>query len=278
MVSLKDEILRLLEEDKEFRYAIAGYLGLLEIMRRLDVIAEEQVKLREEQTKIWSEIKALHEEQVKLREEQVRLREEQTKIWSEIKALRMEQIRFREELNKIWSEIRSLREEQVKLGEEQIRLREDFNEMLKEIRSINLRLGRVERTLEKLTLDIEEEARSILKYRIKKDFGLEMEIGRLVLPELELNLYGVSGDICVVGEASVRAGVRVLEGLLEKIEKLKARYPEKLRKRVIPVIYTSLPMPDLVERARLKKIWVLKATEDIVKPDFTISGRKSSQS
>ena len=247
MVSLKDEILRLLEEDKEFRYAIAGYLGLLEIMRRLDVIAEEQVKLREEQTKIWSEIKALHEEQVKLREEQVRLREEQTKIWSEIKALRMEQIRFREELNKIWSEIRSLREEQI-------RLREDFNEMLKEIRSINLRLGRVERTLEKLTLDIEEEARSILKYRIKKDFGLEMEIGRLVLPELELNLYGVSGDICVVGEASVRAGVRVLEGLLEKIEKLKARYPEKLRKQVIPVIYTSLPMPELVERAKLKNV------------------------
>ena len=226
MVSLREEILELLEKDREFRYAIAGYLGLSEIMKRLDAIAEEQIKLREEQTKIWNEIKALREEQI------------------------------------------SLREEQVKLREEQIRLREDFNEMLKVIRSMNLRLERVERTLEKLTLDIEEEARSILEYRVKKDLGLEMKIESLVLPELELNIYGVSDDTCIIGEASVRAGVKVLERLLKKIEKLKRKFPEKLRKRIIPVIYTSLPMPDLVERAKVEKIWVLKATEDIVKPNF----------
>lgn len=36
------EFLELLDEDIEFRYAVAGYLGL----------SEEQVKLREEQIKI----------------------------------------------------------------------------------------------------------------------------------------------------------------------------------------------------------------------------------
>jgi hypothetical protein len=43
-------------------------------------------------------------------------------------------------------------------------------------------------------------------------------------------------------------------------------YPEKLKPKIIRVIYTSLAMPDLIERAEKEGIWVLKATGDIVKP------------
>jgi len=102
---------------------------------------------------------------------------------------------------------------------------------------------------------------------VKEELGVEVELSSLILPELELNIYGVADDICIVGEASVRAGIRVLNSLLDKIEKLKANYPEKIRRQIIPVIYTSLPMPDLIERTREKKIWVLKATGDLVKPN-----------
>ena len=35
-LSLKDEFLSLLEKDKEFRYAVAGLLGLEKILARLD--------------------------------------------------------------------------------------------------------------------------------------------------------------------------------------------------------------------------------------------------
>jgi len=35
-VYLKSSILRLLKEDEEFRYAVAGLIGLEEILRRLD--------------------------------------------------------------------------------------------------------------------------------------------------------------------------------------------------------------------------------------------------
>ncbi len=42
---LKSEILRLLKEDEEFRYAVAGYLGLSEVLRRLDSLIKEQVKI-----------------------------------------------------------------------------------------------------------------------------------------------------------------------------------------------------------------------------------------
>lgn len=51
-VKLKREILKLLKEDEEFRYAVAGFLGLDEILKRLDKHTEELIKLREEQIKL----------------------------------------------------------------------------------------------------------------------------------------------------------------------------------------------------------------------------------
>jgi len=278
MDDLKREFLELLDRDLEFRYAVAGYLGLSEILKRLDAIAEEQVRLREEQISlreeqknilreivaireeqrnIWKEIVAIKEEQVRLREDFNKLREEQVRLREDFNELRREQVRLREDFNK-------LREEQIRLREDFNRLREDFNKMFM---AFDVRLSRVEGTLQKLTLDVEDEARSIIKYRLKKDFGIEMDLAPLFMPELELNIYGVSDDVCVVGEATVRAGRGILDALLNKIELLKAKYPEKLRKRLIPVIYVCLPMPELVEEAAKRKVWVLKATQDFCKPE-----------
>jgi hypothetical protein len=45
--------------------------------------------------------------------------------------------------------------------------------------------------------------------------------------------------------------------------RMRNSYPEKLKPKIVRVIYTSLAMPDLIER---EGIWILKATGDIVKP------------
>jgi len=52
MRSLKSEILRLLKKDEEFRYAVAGLIGLEEILKRLDRHEAELVKLREDMNKL----------------------------------------------------------------------------------------------------------------------------------------------------------------------------------------------------------------------------------
>jgi len=297
MESLKREFLELLDKDLEFRYAVAGYLGLSEILKRLDALAEEQtklakeqielrreqaklaeeqVKLREEQTKIWTEMRALREEQAKIWAEIKALREEQTKIWMEIAGLREEQtkiwdrdLRAQEEQARIWAEIKALREEQTKIWAEIAGLREDFNKMREDFnrmyRQLDIRLTRVERTLEKITLDIEEEARIIVKYRLR-EMGYEVEVGSLILPEAEINIYGASDEICVIGEASVRAPANIVDKINSNLEKLRTLYPNKLRSKILKVVYTSLAMPDLIERAEKEGIWVLKATGDIVKP------------
>ncbi|MEM2424565.1 MAG: DUF3782 domain-containing protein [Candidatus Bathyarchaeia archaeon] len=152
MESLKREFLELLDRDVEFRYAVAGYLGLSEALKRLDALAEEQVKLREEQTKlaeeqvrlreeqtkIWEEIKAIREEQTKIWKEIEAIREEQTKIWKEIEALREGQARIWEEIAKIWREIKDLKEEQIKLRED---MREGFESMRRHIDALGARWG-----------------------------------------------------------------------------------------------------------------------------------------
>lgn len=67
----------------------------------------------------------------------------------------------------------------------------------------------------------------------------------------------------MIGEASVRAGARVLDELLEKFELLKEKHPERLRKKAILVIYVSLLMTDLIEEAKEKGVWLFKATEEL---------------
>ncbi|RLI31891.1 hypothetical protein DRO51_02995, partial [Candidatus Bathyarchaeota archaeon] len=82
VLGLKDEFLALLERDKEFRYAVAGFLGLEEILKRLDKHEEQLVKLREDFNRkceedskrflsIESEIAKLREDLNKLREDMV---------------------------------------------------------------------------------------------------------------------------------------------------------------------------------------------------------------
>ncbi|MCX8169443.1 MAG: hypothetical protein N3E39_04510 [Candidatus Methanomethylicia archaeon] len=92
---LKKEILELLNKDIEFRYAVAGYLGFSETLKRME-------KLEENQNKILEEIKAL-------REEQKKLWENQNKILEEIKALREGQ-------EKLWRSFKSFQEDFRELG------------------------------------------------------------------------------------------------------------------------------------------------------------------
>jgi len=55
LAQLKAAILKLLREDEEFRYAVAGLIGLEEVLRRLDRHEEELVK-------IWEELARLRED------------------------------------------------------------------------------------------------------------------------------------------------------------------------------------------------------------------------
>ncbi len=194
--NIKKEIIRLLKEDEEFRYMVAGLIGIQEVLKRLDRIEEEQKALREDFNS----------------------------------------------------------------------LREDFNRMLAVIGSIDRRLTRIEKTVEKMTIDIEEEARAFVKHKLKEK-GIDIKIDVLTLPEAEINIYGANENLCVIGEATIRAGLKILDEIEKKYELLKSKYPGYLREKVIRVLYVLIPLPEVAKEARKRKIWMLKATKDYVSLD-----------
>ncbi|MEM3742239.1 MAG: hypothetical protein QXU28_04080 [Nitrososphaerota archaeon] len=221
MSRLKRSVLELLEKDLEFRYAVAGYLGLSELMKRMDSLEENMVKLLENQNKLWEEVKGL--------------REGQNKLWEEIRDLREGQ-------NKLWEEVRDLRSS---------------------VSSLGITVDRLATTVERLTISIEEEAMSIIRYRVREELGLDIPLDRIFIDSREINIYGSVGDLCIIGGATVRLGVGLLDELLKKIEFVKSKKPELIKPKIIKVIYTDYATPEALEYAKKNNVWVLKWSGDL---------------
>jgi len=99
---LKSRILKLLREDQEFRYAVAGLLGLEELLARLD----KHEKVLEE---LLGEIKSLREEQGKLREDFNRMREDFLKMLERIVKLEEEENSLQREVKRLEASLERLR-------------------------------------------------------------------------------------------------------------------------------------------------------------------------
>ncbi len=79
---LKEEFLKLLREDIEFRYAVAGLLGLEEILRRIDVNTQAIKELQREVAEHSKAIRDL-QQQTRSLQEQVKSLQEQVKLMQE---------------------------------------------------------------------------------------------------------------------------------------------------------------------------------------------------
>ena len=209
MSELKSKILRLLKEDEEFRYAVAGLIGLEEILKRLE----------KHDRKFNEIITRLNEHDKKFIEIMNRLSEHDKK----------------------------------------------FNEIITEIRDIRKELREIRAYMERTSLTLEEEAREVLSSKLRK-IGIDIKLSRLILPDLEINIYGIKDDLCVIGEASIRTGVGIIKSIDEKIEELKRKYPEYLRKRVLKVIYTMWTTEDAIKEAKKRKIWLIRTLEELTTP------------
>jgi hypothetical protein len=83
---LKREFIELLETDKEFRYTVAGYLGLSEVLRRMDRMEERMLALEERMLKLEERMLRVEENQERLWEAVKRLEEGQNRLWGYVKS------------------------------------------------------------------------------------------------------------------------------------------------------------------------------------------------
>ena len=115
-MGLKEELLRLLREDEEFRYAVAGLLGLGEVLAELkrlredfNKFVEESQRRWEENNKRWEENNKRWEENEKRWEANCRRWEENEKRWAEWfetwKKFLEDYFNFKSEVNKRFSRL-----------------------------------------------------------------------------------------------------------------------------------------------------------------------------
>ncbi|MEM0376369.1 MAG: DUF3782 domain-containing protein [Thermofilum sp.] len=214
---LKKRFLELLERDKEFRHAVAGLLGLGEVLQRLDKNEKQLVKLRRD---LRRGFKLYEEELAKLREDM----KEGFK-------------RHDEEIARIWEELAKLRED-MREGfrrheEEMARLREDMKEgfvlLERRVSALGARWG----------LMSEAAFREGLRSIVEREFGFR--VSRWVRFDERGVVYGypsqVEIDVAVHDEriilveikSNVRASdVYTFKRKAELYEELEGRKPSRL--------------------------------------------------
>jgi hypothetical protein len=184
-------MLRLLKEDEEFRYAVAGLLGLEEILKRLDRNEQELVRLREDMTKMFEK----HEERFARIEEEIR------RIWQEIERLREDMVKGFERHDR---EIQRLTEEMNKLRED---MTKGFELVNRHISAIGARWG----------IMAEDAFRGGLRGILEKEFGVKVE--RWITIDEEGLVYGFKSVIEV--DIAIKDGKTMLIEISSSVDKSK---------------------------------------------------------
>jgi len=300
---LKDDILRLLKEDEEFRYAVIGLLGLQRLEEAIVRLTYSHTELRgivarlsdavsrliDTQAKIESRLARVEEEQVSIRSRMDRLEEaiarladiqakqeerltklEEAWIRSEERLAKVEErlVKVEERLeehdrkfNEIMEELSDLR----RINNEHTRILEEHTKILQEhtriLQKYDERLRNIESYMERTSLTLEEEAREVIAYRLKEK-GIDMKISNLILPDVEIDIYATDTNLCLIGEAKTRVSATLIDDIDKDIEKLCRDHPDYLRDKVIKVVYGMQVLPDAVDEAKNKGIWLITANKE----------------
>ncbi len=255
--NLKDEFLRLLREDEEFRLAVIGFLGIVDVQsslrqlisavgdltRTVQRLVEGQERLWEEDRRINENIERLWQEVKALRENQEKLWQENNKLWQEVRRIAEGQEALRTDVNKLWEENNKIWQEIRRINENIERLWQENNRIWREVRLLRRDVGAIRRTLDNLTASIEEEANDVITHLLRRR-GVDIRTDRVVLDSrFEFDVYGTNGRLTIVGEAKTRVGPRLIARFDERVGEALRLFPDKFPGRVIKVIYCLRAMP-----------------------------------
>ena len=108
-MGLRGELLRLLEEDREFRHAVMGLLGYRELLERFARLEERFAKLEEEFAKLGERQLALQERQQRLEERFAKLEERYLALEERVARVEERLAKAEELLVEVWRELGEVR-------------------------------------------------------------------------------------------------------------------------------------------------------------------------
>jgi len=242
--SFKDEVLKLLREDENFRLEVMRLLGIVNTNASLNQLTDSVNRLtkaveelKEEIRKLWEENHRIWEEIHRMWEEMGKLREENQKIWEEISKLREENQKIWENIQKIWEEIHKLQEENHRIWEEIRELRKNHENLTRIVRSVSRDLGGLSRTVGKL---VEQNIRHYLPGWVRERYGIAVDrVRRLRLDsEAEFDGFVEAEDKVLLIEIKTTLRSRDIRDLARKVDRYRERAPGD--KLIIPIVAYSI--------------------------------------
>ena len=118
--------------------------------------------------------------------------------------------------------------------------------------------------LEELGIHPEDSGREMVEYLLEqRGYKCTAESLRLDA-DYELDIYCNAGVLTAVGKVKVRAGVSDVEKVFERALELLRRQPDKISRKIVPVLYTLLADPPAVQKAREHKVWLIESKREVV--------------
>ncbi len=130
---------------------------------------------------------------------------------------------------------------------------------------------RIERIMKKMMPEsLEDEARGVIEYCLKQK-GITMRVSKRVLEDIDdvILLYAKGKGYCLIGLARTRVNKNAIHQIDEDIAMLCKKHPEYLKEKMVKVVYAMQAMPDAIEEAKKRDIWLVTAKGELT--EFKIS-------
>jgi len=239
--------------------AVAGSIAV-----PLNVATKDDIKAAVEELKKWTEEKFATKQDLETTVEQFKKwAEEKFATKEDLKQFAtkedLKQLATKEDLKQFATK-EDLKQFATKQDLERFVTKEYFDAVIKRLED---KMATKEQ-IESITISVEDSGREMVQYLLEQR-GYKCTAERLRLDsDYEFDIYCNAGVLTAVGEAKVRAGGRDVEKALERAHELQRRQPEKISGKLVPVFYTLVAEPSVIQKAKELKIWLIESKREVV--------------
>ena len=258
--------------------AIAGVITIpLNVVTKDDIdrIEGEIRGIREEIGDIRSRMVTREEFERGLRDirERVATKEEVKALRDGFTTLKDEVVKLRDDVIKVKEDVAALKDRVARLEGDVKDIRDDIKNIKDDIKRVWRAVSDIGTTLNRLTTDLEDSGRDWVTYFLSQR-GYKCTAERLWVDldgVHEIDIYCNAGVITVIGEVKVRVGADAVEDVYRRAQEVLRRYPDKVRGKLVPVIYALVVEPAAERRARELGVWVIESRRERVSLEEVLS-------